>query len=243
MRSNPIIAEAEINRLYAESEFIFSGEAPYAARTYQALLQRLMQRHDLTIRHLLEVGCSTGFFLQKALALGIEEAVGFEPSLDCYKAAPSEIRGHIINDIFSRDRLGEKQFDLACSFQVIDHLRDPKQAVISMSAALKPGGHLLIVCHDVESWTAKILGDHSPIFDVEHIYLFSRKTMSRLFQSAGLEIVEAGALANTYPLGYWMRMLPLANKLIPFTPGFIRNLPLRLNVGNLFVLGRKIATS
>jgi SAM-dependent methyltransferase len=128
---------------------------------------------------------------------------------------------------------------MACTFHVIDHLRDPGKTVSDMAKVLNPGGLILIVCHDVESWSAKAIKDNSPIFDVEHIYLFSRKTISRLFEQQGIEVLESGSLSNTYPLSYWMRMLPVANKVVKILPGFIKSIPVGLNAGNLYIIGRK----
>jgi 2-polyprenyl-3-methyl-5-hydroxy-6-metoxy-1,4-benzoquinol methylase len=239
VRSSPILDENSINKLYAESGFIFSDEAPYAAETYIQLAQKLSNKYGVKVKSLLEVGCSTGFFLEKAVEAGIGQVVGFEPSLECYEHASKNIKGQIINDIFTTDVLKGKSFDMACTFQVIDHLKNPGKTIADMMEILNPGGLILIVCHDVESWSAKALKENSPIFDVEHIYLFSKKTIGKLFEQQGMEVLETGSLANTYPLSYWMRMLPVANKLVKILPGFIKSMPVGLNAGNLYIIGRK----
>ncbi len=239
VRSSPIIDEGKLNTLYAESQFIFSEEAPYACRSYATLVRKLIDKYTSKVESLLEIGCSTGFFLEKVLEMGITDVMGFEPSRDCYEHAQSHIKGRIINDIYKPDLLGDKKFDLICSFHVLDHVRDPKRTLSSMAEGLNPGGHVLFVCHDVESWSAKLLGDYSPIFDVEHIYLFSKKTIALLLESVGLDVVELGFFANTYPLRYWMRMLPIANKIVRLMPKFLRNIPISLKAGNLYVYGQK----
>ncbi len=238
VRSSPIISEEEINSLYKESKFIFSEEEKFVANTYSDLLKELIKKYQLRINSLIEVGCSNGFFLNKALALGIKDVTGFEPSRDCLNFASSEIKSRIINDIFKPELVGNRKFDLACSFHVFDHLRNPKDALKSFKPILNKNGYVLIVCHDVESWSAKIFGDFSPIFDVEHIYLFSKKTMSKLFEDTGFKVLEAGALTNTYPLGYWLRMLAGVNKCVDFIPDFIKNIPVTIKPGNLYVLGK-----
>lgn len=240
VRSSPILDEASINQLYAESEFIFSDEAPYAADTYINLILKLSKKYGVNVGSLLEIGCSTGFLLEKALRAGIGNVTGFEPSRQCKEHAVAEVKEHIINDVFSMETLGDQQFDMACTFQVIDHLKNPGGVVADMGKAVRPGGLILIVCHDVESWSAKLLKGSSPIFDVEHVYLFSRETIARLFRDQGIEVLETGSLANTYPLSYWMRMLPVMNKLVKVFPGFIRNIPVGLNAGNLYIIGRRV---
>lgn len=239
VRSSPILDEASINRLYAESEFIFSDEAPYAAETYIKLVLKLSEKYGVKVERLLEIGCSTGFLLEKALGAGIAEVTGFEPSRQCFEHATAGVKKHIINDVFEMEKLRGREFDVACTFQVIDHLKAPGKTISEMGRALRPGGLLLVVCHDVESWSAKMLKGASPIFDVEHVYLFSKETMSRLFMENGMEVLETGSLANTYPLSYWMRMLPVANKAVKVLPSFIKNIPVGLNAGNLYIIGRK----
>ena len=239
-RSDPVIDESKLNELYAESRFIFPEEAPYAARTYQKLLKRMIDNNGLKVNSLMEIGCSNGFFLEKAIESGVNEVVGFEPSRDCWEHARENVRKHIFNDVFRPELLNGKKCDLACFFQVIDHLKDPEKTLCSVAQTLHPKGCLLLVCHDVESWTAKLLGNHSPIFDVEHIYLFSKKTIRMLLERTGFEVVEVGSLANVYPLSYWMRMLPLANRILDYVPGFLGDIPLGLKAGNLYAFGRKV---
>lgn len=239
VRSNPILNENKINSLYAESCFIFADEAPHAARTYATLLSGLMKRHsDGRVSSVLEVGSSTGFFLEQMRAMGIESVCGFEPSKDCRMHARETIRDRIINDVYRPDALDGKRFDLACGFHVFDHLTHPLETLFSLKESLNPGGYVLLVCHDVESWSAKLLGEHSPIFDVEHIYLFSQQTIRRLFRSAEIRPLEVGSVANRYPLGYWMRMLPVTNQVAHAMPAALRNVPITLKGGNLYAFGQ-----
>lgn len=239
IRSNPVVSESMINSLYAQSKFIFSDEAPYAARTYARLLKRLMYKYDIKLKNLLEIGCSSGFFLDEALSIGFNDVVGFEPSTDCYQRARKHIRGRIINDIYKPELLGNKKFDLVCSFHVFDHLYNPKAVLSSLIEILNPQGYILIVCHDAESWSAKLLGRHSPIFDIEHIYLFSKKTVTMLLEGVGFRVLEVESLPNTYPFGYWLRMLPAGNKIVSVLPNCMQNIPVKINAGNLYIICKK----
>ncbi len=241
VRSDPVLDESSINALYTESKFLFSGEEAYAAKTYADLLGSLLPRMGGVEknRRLIEIGCSTGFFLKEAVRLGCDQATGFEPSRECVERADPSLKGRIINDVYRPDAVAGKEFDLVCSFHVFDHLADPLGLLRSAMERLRPGGSVLVVCHDVGAASARILGDFSPIFDVEHIYLFSMKTMRMLFEQAGLEIVEIGTLKNRYPMGYWLRMAPLVGGLVRCLPRAARDFPIALNAGNLYAVGRK----
>ncbi len=243
VRSDPILDDASLARLYAQSTFLFSEEVAYAAQTYADLLLELRTKFagHRPIRGLVEFGCSTGFFLEQALDMGVTEVLGFEPSRDCLSHAGKRVRPHILNDNFRPDLLGGHIFDLACAFHVLDHLPRPGETLRDMASLVNPGGFLLLVCHNVQAWTAKLLGDHSPIFDLEHIYLFSRDTLVRLVEQTGLTVLHCGSLTNRYPLGYWLRMAPGAGKLARLLPSSLRQLPVHLAAGNLYLIARKAA--
>lgn len=242
VRSNPIIEENMMNNLYAESEFIFSNEAPFTAMTYLKLLERLMNRYGSNGKSLLELGCSTGFFLEAARQMGVEELVGFEPSRNCYRQAVHSMKENIINDVYRSELLRDKKFDIVCSFHVFDHLLNPLDTLSSLLERINDDGHVLVVCHDVEGSSVKCLGRWSPIFDIEHVYLFSRKTLNMLFERAGLTVLEVGGLSNTYPISYWLRMMPVLNNIVDMIPGTIGNMPLSLKAGNLYIYAKKKGT-
>ncbi len=240
IRSDPIIDLNTIDNLYTESSCLSQHEIPYAAKTYAKLTSKLLKKYSPNrIQSLLEVGCGTGFFLKEALGMGLKEVLGFEPSRDCCEKADATVDGLIINSVFDSDMIDGKTFDLICSFHVFDHLPNPRKTIASLSQHLSANGMLLLVVHDVESLSAKILGDYSPIFDVEHIYLFSKNTIKILLENADFKTLETGSLTNTYPLEYWMRMAPFISTLRKFFPQNLAQLPVSLNAGNLYILAQK----
>jgi len=242
VRSDPILDQSSIRRLYEESVFVFAEEAPFAARTYANLLKHVVARHleGKMPANLLEIGCSTGFFLKEALDLGVQSVVGIDPSRECFENALPEVRKFIVSDVFHPGTLPGKTFDMITSFHVIDHLSDPRSALSDLSGTLRPGGLALLVCHDVESWSAHLLGSQSPIFDVEHVYLFSRHTLGRLFEKTGFTVVETGSLTNRYPLGYWMRLLPAGEILSSMVPDVVKRIPFPVRAGNLYIVARRL---
>jgi hypothetical protein len=73
---------------------------------------------------------------------------------------------------------------------------------------LKPGGAFAIVVHNRKALSARILGYKSPIFDIEHLQLFSPESAQAMLERAGYRDVHAAPLFNRYPLHYWMKLLP-----------------------------------
>lgn len=243
LRSDPVLAEEDLARLYGESEFLYAEEARFAAATYADLVRSLLPSLGgiESVPRLVEVGCSTGFFLEEARRIGFRETLGFEPSRACVAAANATIRPAIVNDVYRPEKLAGREFDLLASFHVIDHLCDPLGFLTSASGALRPGGFVLLVAHDAGAPLARLLGSFNPIFDVEHICLFTRATVRTLLERAGLRVLEIGPLANTYPLGYWLRLAPGLAPLAAAIPAALGRLPVRLRAGNLYALGQKEA--
>ena len=56
--------------------------------------------------------------------------------------------------------------------------------------------------------SAKLLGRKSPIFDIEHLQLFSPASMRALLDSAGFSRIETYSVFNRYPLKYWAKLFP-----------------------------------
>jgi hypothetical protein len=109
---------------------------------------------------------------------------------------------------------------------------------------LKKGGAVFFICHNHLALSAKILGTKSPIFDIEHLQLFSEKSARYLLKTNKFTNITTQVVFNCYPLHYWLKLFPLPiqfkRKLILLSKTFkIGNLPLYLPAGNLAVIGYK----
>ncbi len=88
------------------------------------------------------------------------------------------------------------------------------------------------------------MGLKSPIFDIEHLQLFSQESMRFFLERTGFKKVTVYPIANSYPLRYWVRMLPLAagvkGKIISLikTAG-LDGVRLPLRAGNMAAIGYK----
>ena len=156
------------------------------------------------------MAASNGFFLEELKDRGFNQVIGFEPSVEARQAAHPSVRDSITTGFFEgRKSIPVTTLDLVCAFQTLDHLSDPRAMVQACFDVLSPGGLVYFVMHDVEALQARILRDKSPIIDIEHIYLFNRKTLGRLVTEAGFRVEALGDLKNSYPLAYWIDHVPL----------------------------------
>ena len=86
---------------------------------------------------------------------------------------------------------------------------DPLALCRDAARLLVPGGALVLVGHDRRAPVNRVMGKRSPVFDIEHLQLFSQPSMRRLLAEAGLEGVGGRHIVNRYPVRYWMRLAPL----------------------------------
>jgi SAM-dependent methyltransferase len=242
LRSDPAAPPGELERLYAGATFEYSAEAENLKATYGryiALAGGLLRTRGA----MLDIGCGNGFALEAARAAGFGRAAGVEPSPAAAEKAAPGIRPFITVGQMRKGLLPDSSFDLACLFQVIDHVPDPGGLLELCRAALRPGGLLLALTHNADALSARLLGERSPIIDIEHTYLFSPRTLSRLAVSRGFSVLESGTAWNTYSLHYLARLLPLPaavkKGLLGLLGGGAGRLPLRVPLGNFYLLSRK----
>ena len=109
---------------------------------------------------------------------------------------------------------------------------------------LRPdGGAFFVVCHNRRALSARAMGLKSPIFDVEHLQLFSPKSIRFALERAGFRWVDVRVLVNRYPLSYWLRLFPAGDLLdLPVghpskravVAGVTVELPVGLPMGDVF---------
>lgn len=243
VRSDPVASEELLAELYESSSFDYSDEVELIQETYGRALGRLEERAPQRDA-LLEVGCGNGFFLQQARRQGWKVVRGVEPSVDAVAKAPAELDGMIVRDLMRGGLFAPASFDAVCLFQVLDHIANPVELLEECLAVLRPGGHILAFNHNVRAWSARVLGERSPIVDVEHTYLYSLVTMRRLFAMAGFEDAQVSGVRNTYSVTYLAQLIPLPASAKALLLRGLRASPagrIRVTVplGNLCLIARK----
>lgn len=218
--SSPIFNPLQITKLYRESYCKYDEQIPFVTKTYLGLFERV--RQDLPKKpKVLEVGCGNGFFLKKLKERGIDDLYGIEPSPKMASKIDEPInRANIKIDIFRKNQFSKNLFDLILCFHTLDHMVDPNEFIDESYRLLKNKGMVIVVVHDTKGLSVKLFGEGSPIFDIEHIYLFNKKTLREIFIRSGFEIIDTFDIVNTYPLSYWFRMSGL--------PSFLKNIGQRI---------------
>jgi SAM-dependent methyltransferase len=235
--------DSELAESYHAAEFDSQEEANDAAKAYivaiEATLRMLKRRQSA-----LEIGAGTGIFLELLAGAGFTELIGVEPSTAAIRAAPAARRAWIREGMFDERQFAPGQFDLICCFMTMEHVRDPKVIAEAAWRLLRPGGAFVTVTHDYRGMVNRFLGRRSPIIDIEHLQLFSKPSLSRLFAETGYCDVSVKAFINTYRMQYWLRLAPLPDVLKTAANGFahlsgLERVRLGVNVGNLITAGFK----
>jgi len=193
---------------------------------------------------LLDIGCGNGFFLEVALRLGIRNLYGIEPGISSIQKARPTVRKKIKQGIFKKGMYKKNFFDIVTCFQTLDHVTSPTTFLRDIKEVLKTGGIVLFVVHNTDGLSVKLLGEKSPIFDIEHIYLFNKKSLKLLFAKHGFKNVQVFDVKNTYPLGYWTRMFPIPQFLkqplmFLFKITKAGTIPFALSAGNIGITAEK----
>jgi SAM-dependent methyltransferase len=156
----------------------------------------------------LEVGGGNGFILDALSKIGLTDFLEVEPSQDAFLKASDTVRNNFTRSMFDNDLVLDRSFDLILSFHVFDHLADPTNFLKLARTRLNKNGRIVLVMHNEKSISAKILGSRSPIFDIEHRYLFNQKSLKNIVEKSGLNCDFVKILWNCITLDYLIHLLP-----------------------------------
>ena len=233
----------ELAQAYHVADYDSSEEAGDAAMAYMRALEPTLQKLVRRERAL-EIGTGTGIFLEQLYRAGFSDLVGIEPSSAAIAAAPPHRRSWIRERIFDERDFAPASFDLICCFMTMEHVRDPQAISHAAFRLLRPGGAFVTVTHDYRGLVNRLLGRRSPIIDIEHMQLFSTRSMRYLFTAAGYGNVTVHPFVNRYALRYWLRLTPVPHGLkraLLALMGALHadRIKIGVNVGNLITAGFK----
>jgi SAM-dependent methyltransferase len=148
----------------------------------------------------LELGCSAGLMTAVMHERG-HQVVGveYDPQAAAHAAPYTEriIVGDLEAEEVYRELDQSGSFEVVMAADVLEHLRNPARCLRRALDYLAPGGRVILsipnVAHgDVRLSLLQGNFDYadSGLLDRTHIQLFTRRSLSRLIQSVGLEAVE-----------------------------------------------------
>jgi SAM-dependent methyltransferase len=179
--------------LYGPGYFRTEGVSPLGYHDYLAH-ERLHLRNARSIlrvlegvpagRRLVDVGCAHGFLLVAARERGWT-GCGVDISREAVRYAREKLGLDVRHGDLAHAGFPEAAFDAVAMVGTIEHMPDPLTVLRSAARLLKPGGHVLITTLDIEGafrqWEWK-----AP----EHIFYFSFRSLSRLLEAAGFQVLR-----------------------------------------------------
>jgi 2-polyprenyl-3-methyl-5-hydroxy-6-metoxy-1,4-benzoquinol methylase len=165
------------------------------------------RRLDLLRAHgaegpLLDIGAAGGFFVDEADRDGWE-AVGVDVSQQMSAWAREKLRADVRTGAFLELDFPEAPFATVTMWDYLEHVVDPTDELERAAALLRPAGILALSTGDVQSPLARASGSRWHLLTPEHHnYFFSRATLARYLNAAGMDVLSMKFLWSRYSLGY-----------------------------------------
>lgn len=143
---------------------------------------------------LLEIGAAHGAFVKLASLAGFD-AVGIEMSPAIIEYAQRTFGVRMLRGPLEATGLPVGSFDVICSFDVLEHFRDPLATLSQMRGLLTPDGIALIQTPRYPAEPAEPLRLRNDRFllhlrSPEHIYLLSARSFEEMVHRAGFASVQ-----------------------------------------------------
>lgn len=159
------------------------------SKSFLDKIAKLLGQPPKKIR-LLDVGCSSGAFLNTAAKLGFQTE-GVEPAPKAAataRAAGLNVRQGLLQEAGYTDG----QFDVITLFEVIEHLQKPLELLHECRRILGPGGILLIGTGNASSWSMAMMGAYWEYLHIAkhggHISFFSPESIASIAQRGGFSV-------------------------------------------------------
>jgi SAM-dependent methyltransferase len=201
---------SELDKLYSFDQGYHSNFASPAADMLPQVSAARRHLRDLarfrTEGKLLDVGCSVGVFLNEARNSGWVVS-GVERSSDSARVGRERFGLDIIAGELTEDTFGDDAFDVITMWDVIEHFENPLSALKIVARVLKDDGVLLMETPNIDGLFPRLSYKLAHKLDYwphpeppGHLFQFSKRSVSRLLESAGLRAVYIGD--RRIPLSY-----------------------------------------
>jgi len=148
--------------------------------------------------HMLDVGCGTGAFLDGMRDRGWTVA-GIEPGIQAAEYGRTELGLDIENATLENAELAPGSYDLVTMWNVLEHLPDPRQALVRVREALRPGGLLVFAVPNLNSTDRMLFRQYWAGYDLpRHLYVFPDEVLASMVRAAGFEVLDRRCIYGTY---------------------------------------------
>ena len=179
------ISRVDYSPIYEDQQCFSSTFNAFA----QNLAKRLVKKHDLYNKNILEIGCGKGDFLELISELGNNSGVGIDPAYISGRILrEASKRLTFIQDYYS-DRYACYSGDLVCCRHTLEHIPKTSEFVNIVRRAI--GDRLDTVVFFELPDVSRVLRELA-FWDIyyEHCSYFSFGSLARLFRSCNFEVSD-----------------------------------------------------
>lgn len=196
---------------YYSKDFFNDPGTKHAYSDYEKESESLKKSFELRIKRmkkyiadnsvsLLDIGCATGTFLEATPKSW--NAHGIDVSE--YATQMARNKGlDVYTGVLENSPFFNQQFDVVTLWDTIEHVADPLNTIKQAYNITKPGGIVVLTTGDVESLISRMSGKYWHLFNIpQHLSFLSKKTITKCFNDAGLEVEEISYLPINLTLDY-----------------------------------------
>lgn len=204
-------APASLAAMYQASNDYHASLHDPASRDY-ARMADVARQHLAFVRRwasrgrLLDVGCSTGLFLNEARQAGFDP-YGVEFSASSAQFARDHFDVQVTDGDIHAVASEPESYDIVTMFDVIEHVRDPAGDIAAAYRLLRPGGTFILSTPNIDGLfprasepLARPLGYWPHVEPPWHLYQFSVRTLSAMLERRGFATL--GTRHTAIDLGY-----------------------------------------
>lgn len=188
----------------------------------------------------MEIGPDVGLFTENCIGRCqfdrywlFEPNEGVKPQLDALMAGTAYSIRHETSDF---SVVGNDSVAACVMIHVLDHLLDPKGALLQLHQKMKKGSTLLIVTHNERSLLAKALGSKWPAYCLQHPQLFNFRSIRNLLEESGFRVTEQVKTKNYFPVSFLIKNLLWSLRIRTGTLPQMFDPVISLKLGNMLTL-------
>lgn len=135
-----------------------------------------------------DIGCGAGSFIDHIAGVA-DKIIAVEPTQMYHESLRA--RGYeVFNYATEAVKAKPASVDYAVTFQVIEHVLNPREFLSDIKALLKPGGNLLVATPNADDILMKLLPDSFPafFFRMAHRWYFTMESLRKCAEAAGFTV-------------------------------------------------------
>jgi len=193
---DPIPTEVELNNYYNKYleekgyKYLNKEFSDYKIKTiWQERINLLKQFNYKKDTSILEVGAGTGEWLRALKSNNYNDFTALEISEEEYNILNKQFPGKIIKTPLN-NYTSDKQFDVVCLWDVLEHLNELNKNFFSLKNLLSRNGIIIIATPNINSISLKIKKNNwRYLTPPEHILYFNKKSVINLAKKFNFELI------------------------------------------------------